>query len=489
MKIHTQKLFIALVLLATFNARHSTAHAQGTVFTYQGRVTDNGTNFTGTGQFEFALVTPTNINQTATAFANIVAPGGYGTGYVTTINVINGGSGYTTPPTVTIDPGGIATATATATISGGSVTAINVTYGGSDYISYPNVTIAPPPQNIVNATLWSNDGTSSGEPSAAVNVAVTNGLFTVLLGDSTQPNMTAIPAALFSQFAYPNLSLQIWFDDGVNSFAALSPVQPLTSVPSASFANTASNLLGTLSTSQLTGSVPTSQLTGTVPATSLSGSVPSASLTTVPAASLTGSVPAASLTSVPAGSLTGTVADGRLSANVALRAGGNTFSGNQILTNGYLGIGLTNPTYPLEVASNGVPKMTMDTSGNLECSGTVYSKGVALTSDRNLKENFTALDGGAVLAKVAALPMTEWNYKIDSKNVQHIGPMAQDFHAAFGLDGTDDKHISVVDEGGVALAAIQGFNQKLEEKDAKIQQLQQSVDELKKMVQSLADKK
>ena len=243
MKIHTQKLFIALVLLATFNARHSIAHAQGTVFTYQGRVTDNGTNFTGTGQFEFALVTPTNINQTATAFANIVAPGGYGTGYVTTINVINGGSGYTTPPTVTIDPGGIATATATATISGGSVTAINVTYGGSDYISYPNVTIAPPPQNIVNATLWSNDGTSSGEPSAAVNVAVTNGLFTVLLGDSTQPNMTAIPAALFSQFAYPNLSLQIWFDDGVNSFAALSPVQPLTSVPSASFANTASNLL------------------------------------------------------------------------------------------------------------------------------------------------------------------------------------------------------------------------------------------------------
>jgi phage shock protein A len=46
-----------------------------------------------------------------------------------------------------------------------------------------------------------------------------------------------------------------------------------------------------------------------------------------------------------------------------------------------------------------------------------------------------------------------------------------------------------VDEGGVALAAIQGLNQKLEEKDAKIQQLQQSVDELKKMVQSLADKK
>ena len=43
--------------------------------------------------------------------------------------------------------------------------------------------------------------------------------------------------------------------------------------------------------------------------------------------------------------------------------------------------------------------------------------------------------------------------------------MAQDFYAAFGI-GADDKHISAVDEGGVALAAIQGLNQKLNEKDA-----------------------
>ena len=50
--------------------------------------------------------------------------------------------------------------------------------------------------------------------------------------------------------------------------------------------------------------------------------------------------------------------------------------------------------------------------------------------------------------------------------------MAQDFHAAFGLNGADDKHISMVDEGGVALAAIQGLNQKVEEKRrAKIQEL------------------
>jgi hypothetical protein len=66
--------------------------------------------------------------------------------------------------------------------------------------------------------------------------------------------------------------------------------------------------------------------------------------------------------------------------------------------------------------------------------------------------------------------------------------MAQDFYAAFNV-GTDEKHIAPIDEGGVALAAIQGLNQKLTEKDAEIQQLKQSVNELKQLVQTLAEKK
>jgi len=70
--------------------------------------------------------------------------------------------------------------------------------------------------------------------------------------------------------------------------------------------------------------------------------------------------------------------------------------------------------------------------------------------------------------------------------------MAQDFQAAFGLNGGDDKHISVVDEGGVALAAIQGLNEKVNEKEAKIQgqaaeiaDLKAQLAELKQVVQSL----
>jgi hypothetical protein len=81
---------------------------------------------------------------------------------------------------------------------------------------------------------------------------------------------------------------------------------------------------------------------------------------------------------------------------------------------------------------------------------------------------------------------TQWKYKVEPAGTKHLGPMAQDFHAAFGLNGAGDKHIATVDEDGVALAAIQGLNQKLDEKDAEIQQLRQSVAELKKLVAALA---
>jgi hypothetical protein len=141
-------------------------------------------------------------------------------------------------------------------------------------------------------------------------------------------------------------------------------------------------------------------------------------------------------------------------------------------------------------SGGGTALMRLGSTGSLIIAGTFTANGgVLLTSDRNLKENFKPVDSQAVLAKVASLPVTEWNYKAESKASQHIGPMAQDFQAAFGLDGADDKHISVVDEGGVALAAIQGLNQKLEEtqqavkaKDDEIRDLKQRLDALEKIV-------
>jgi hypothetical protein len=116
-------------------------------------------------------------------------------------------------------------------------------------------------------------------------------------------------------------------------------------------------------------------------------------------------------------------------------------------------------------------------SGGLRVNGTFVS-----ASDRNQKANFQPVDPREMLEKVAALPIAEWSFKQDAET-RHVGPMAQDFHAAFGL-GTDDKHIATVDADGVALAAIQGLNQKLEQQNAA---LEKRVAELTKLVASLAE--
>ena len=65
-----------------------------------------------------------------------------------------------------------------------------------------------------------------------------------------------------------------------------------------------------------------------------------------------------------------------------------------------------------------------------------------------------------------------------------MGPMAQDFYAAFGL-GADDRHIVTVDADGVALAAIQGLRDMLREKDAEIVAQRLRLDALEATVDAL----
>jgi hypothetical protein len=82
-------------------------------------------------------------------------------------------------------------------------------------------------------------------------------------------------------------------------------------------------------------------------------------------------------------------------------------------------------------------------------------------SDRAAKDDGQPLDGRAVLEQLARVPLSTWRYKAQAPAVRHVGPMAQDFRAAFGV-GEDERHISSVDADGVALAAIQGLNEKVE---------------------------
>ncbi|MBV9102453.1 MAG: tail fiber domain-containing protein, partial [Candidatus Eremiobacteraeota bacterium] len=78
-------------------------------------------------------------------------------------------------------------------------------------------------------------------------------------------------------------------------------------------------------------------------------------------------------------------------------------------------------------------------------------------SDRSVKAGVVGIDDAAILAKVVALPVTEWSYAAQGSGIRHVGPMAQDFHAVFGV-GEDDRHIATVDESGVALAAIKALH-------------------------------
>jgi len=105
----------------------------------------------------------------------------------------------------------------------------------------------------------------------------------------------------------------------------------------------------------------------------------------------------------------------------------------------------------------------LDVNGPIHANGNVCANNVSCSSDRNAKESFEQTDPAEVLRKVVSLPITKWNFKQDA--TRHLGPMAQDFYEAFQV-GTDNKHIGMLDEGGVALAAIQGLNEKVEADNA-----------------------
>lgn len=90
-------------------------------------------------------------------------------------------------------------------------------------------------------------------------------------------------------------------------------------------------------------------------------------------------------------------------------------------------------------------------------------------SSRLFKEAFEAVDAGMVLDRVTKLDISTWQYRDGAAEGRHLGPVAEDFKQAFGLGG-NEKYISTVDADGVALAAIQGLNRKMETTNAALRQ-------------------
>ena len=80
------------------------------------------------------------------------------------------------------------------------------------------------------------------------------------------------------------------------------------------------------------------------------------------------------------------------------------------------------------------------------------------------------MSGPEVLEKLAALPISTWNYKDDDPGVRHMGPMAQDFFAAFGL-GDDDRRIHLLDANGVVMVAVQALYRRVQALEAEVEAL------------------
>jgi hypothetical protein len=155
-------------------------------------------------------------------------------------------------------------------------------------------------------------------------------------------------------------------------------------------------------------------------------------------------------------------------------------NGNVVVTGDILDTGVVNITGNLNVNGSGV-------SGNIKANDLLYNTADG-ANDNAVAAPATpaSLEGQVVLNQMASLPISTWTSQKDP-NIQHIGPKAHDFQAAFGL-GKDDQTISLVDESGVALAAIQGLNEKLKEDDAQINALKKRLSDLEQAVKTSLQK-
>jgi hypothetical protein len=138
-------------------------------------------------------------------------------------------------------------------------------------------------------------------------------------------------------------------------------------------------------------------------------------------------------------------------------------------------------------ASGGVRLVTAVDSQGVPIAGVTLAAGSgswATLSDRTAKANIVPVESTEILNRLADLAIFTWNYTSQDASIRHIGPMAQDFYALFAL-GEDHQHINTVDADGVALAAIQGLSQIVQEQETQIQEQEAQIKTLTARVASL----
>lgn len=124
-------------------------------------------------------------------------------------------------------------------------------------------------------------------------------------------------------------------------------------------------------------------------------------------------------------------------------------------------------------------RLELDNSGNLFVGGTITQ-----LSSRHSKENFLPVAGLDLLARLRGLELWTWNYRGAPDADRHLGPVAEDFHAAFGF-GTSERSLAPADVAGVALAASQALAEQIEQRDAEIAELKARLARLEQALERL----
>lgn len=125
-------------------------------------------------------------------------------------------------------------------------------------------------------------------------------------------------------------------------------------------------------------------------------------------------------------------------------------------------------------------RFTVDSFGNVTARGTISQ-----LSSRSAKENFSPANGAMLLSKLEKLPILNWNYIGAPSDDRHVGPVAEDFHAAFGL-GNNDHVVAPADMAGVALASVQALQDEVKLRDERIAELEKRMAELEALVRKAA---
>ncbi|HZV69202.1 MAG TPA: tail fiber domain-containing protein [Saprospiraceae bacterium] len=179
---------------------------------------------------------------------------------------------------------------------------------------------------------------------------------------------------------------------------------------------------------------------------------------------------------------------------------GTTAMGSYVSTNGFEGCVIMgdNATQTVTNSSANNQFTTRFNGGYRLYSGWNLITGVLLApgggswtsvSDRNVKENFRSIDTEDILIRVGDLPLSNWNYKSQSTDTRHIGPMAQDFYAAFHLDGVSDTTINTLDIDGINMAAIQGLKVRTDELKKAVAELETLKEEVSDLKNAMAELK